>query len=150
MIFQSIKRRLQAWHALLLVAVLAGFGFTAWRLESVGRLQRIDRDLEQRAQVLLSALRKGGPPGPGERPPGPGFGEPDDGGPPPEGRPERGARRGPPISERELSLFGGSGTNACYFVLWHRDGAVIMKSPNTPGEVPRPARGAPIAIGVFT
>ena len=32
-IFKSIKWRLQIWYGLILVAVLAGFGFTAYQLE---------------------------------------------------------------------------------------------------------------------
>ena len=32
MIFNSIRWRLQAWHGLILVAVLAGFGFTAYQV----------------------------------------------------------------------------------------------------------------------
>jgi hypothetical protein len=30
--FQSIRWRLQLWYGVLLVAILSGFGFTAWRL----------------------------------------------------------------------------------------------------------------------
>ena len=33
MIFKSIKWRLQIWYGLILVVVLAGFGFTAYQLE---------------------------------------------------------------------------------------------------------------------
>ena len=32
-IFKSIKWRLQIWYGLILVVVLAGFGFTAYQLE---------------------------------------------------------------------------------------------------------------------
>ena len=31
--FYSIRWRLQLWHGLLLMLVLAGFGFTAWQLQ---------------------------------------------------------------------------------------------------------------------
>src|SRR6185295_13447706 len=64
MIFHSIKWRLQAWHALILIVVLSGFGFTAYQLDRVSRLQRIDRELQQRADILLRALRQGQGPGP--------------------------------------------------------------------------------------
>src|SRR5215510_12211239 len=125
MIFNSIKWRLQAWHALMLVFVLAGFGFTAYQLDRVSRFQRIDRELQQRAGVIMAALRDAEgrpgrlPRGEGRFPPPP-DGPPDDF-PPPRGRegdrpPPRerpdgaaGPQNAPPISARDLSLFGTNG-----------------------------------------
>lgn len=47
MIFtRSIRWQLQAWHALLLTAVVAGFGITAHRLASSDRLRRVDQELQ--------------------------------------------------------------------------------------------------------
>ncbi len=46
--FHSIRWRLQLWHGLLLVVVLAGFGFTAWRLQRATQFQRVDQELERR------------------------------------------------------------------------------------------------------
>ena len=116
MIFKSIKWRLQLWHALMLVVVLSGFGFTAYQLDRVSRFQRIDRELQHRAGIVLSALqqagrgpRGGGPAGQNpDRPPEPGPGEPPrdppfdsrEGGVPP--------RRGPRLTERDQSLFAGA------------------------------------------
>jgi hypothetical protein len=48
MIFQSIKWRLQIWYGLILVAVLAGFGFTAFELERNLQLRRLDEELQRR------------------------------------------------------------------------------------------------------
>jgi two-component system OmpR family sensor kinase len=156
MIFNSIKWRLQGWQALLLLAVLAGFGFTAHRLDRLSRLERIDEELHIRVQAILDALRNA------DHPP---LGPPDgDSGPPPEGLPpprelglpplaglaqgsghfpdgEAGPPGPPPLNERQRRLFEGEGTNHFYFVLWHRDGRVLSKSESAPAEVPRPLRG---------
>ena len=48
MIFHSIRWRLQAWHGLILVVVLAGFGFTAYQVARDNQFRRIDQDLDQR------------------------------------------------------------------------------------------------------
>ena len=44
MIFKSLRFRLQVWHALMLLVVLAGFGFTAHRLDNVSRFERIGEE----------------------------------------------------------------------------------------------------------
>ena len=64
MIFKSIKWRLQIWYGLILVVVLAGFGFTAYQLERGRTLGRIDDELHRRFNVLAQALHRppGGPP----------------------------------------------------------------------------------------
>jgi len=136
-IFHSIRWRLQAWHGLLLVGVLGGFGWTAWRLERATRLERVDQDLEQHLSVIAGALPRprGGPPedrgGPG-RPP---FDRP-----PPEdfGPPERELR----LRDRDQAMFEGSPKDAAYFVVWHRDGFRGPHSTNAPPDLPRPVRSA--------
>ena len=68
MIFHSIRWRLQAWHGLILVVVLAGFGFTAYRVARDNQLRRIDQ--EDLGQHLMIPLFRPGPPGqPPERGP---------------------------------------------------------------------------------
>ena len=63
MIPRSIKWRLQLWYGLILVAVLAGFGFTAYQLESTAyqlenarRLRRVDEELNIRSDFLANGL----------------------------------------------------------------------------------------------
>ena len=148
MIFKSIKWRLQLWHALMLVIVLSGFGFTAYQLDRVSRFQRIDRELQHRAGVILGALRagergRGGPPR-------------DDGGePPPEGprgefqppreRPLDGAAsppRGPQLNGRDLSWFGTNDGSGYYFLLFHREGRLLSKSDSAPADLAMPSRGS--------
>src|SRR5450755_553861 len=58
MIFKSIKWRLQLWYGLILVLVLAGFGFTAYQLERGRLLGRIDGELHRRVEILKSALHR--------------------------------------------------------------------------------------------
>ena len=48
MFTNSIRWRLQAWHGLILTAVVTGFGFTAYQLEYAQRLRRIDDELQRR------------------------------------------------------------------------------------------------------
>jgi two-component system OmpR family sensor kinase len=92
---KSIRWRLQLWYGLILLVVLAGFGFTADRLERSRQLRQIDRELHQRISTLATALRPP-PREPGQHGPrGLGAGAPGIG---PAPRPPRG---GEPDRERE-------------------------------------------------
>jgi heavy metal sensor kinase len=57
-IFKSIKWRLQIWYGLILVIVLAGFGFTSYQLERNRQFGRIDQELHRRVGVLANALHR--------------------------------------------------------------------------------------------
>ena len=94
MIFNSIRWRLQAWHGLILVAVLAGFGFTAYQVARDNQLRRIDQDLDQR---LMALLRPRPPDRPTDRSPDWQSGRPDQ-------RPE--PAPGELRNERRLGFFG--------------------------------------------
>ena len=129
MFFRSIRWRLQLWHGLILVTVLAGFGFTAFHLQRGTELRRVEDALDQRVNVLMAALRGGRAPG---RPP------PDDAGPP--GRPGPGQRPPPPgfrLAPEHAMLFGNTGF---YYVLWRREGMELDRSTNAPDTVPVPPR----------
>ncbi len=92
MILKSIKWRLQLWYGLILVAVLAGFGGTAYKLESNRVFRRVDDEIHRRVDIIAKALHSPhcrqqhgppdfddpdpGPPGEGGRP-GPGFNRPE-------------------------------------------------------------------------
>lgn len=152
MIFQSIKWRLQIWYGLILVAVLAGFGVTAFQLERGRVLRRIDEELNRRVNALSGTLRQ--PP----RGRGPGGNQFDGGPPPDQFRPPRQPQpndepRGaslddfpPPPREFHLppqmaGLFDENDTNGFYYVLWSRDGTTLARSANAPAAAPlsRPA-----------
>jgi len=150
MILQSIRWRLQLWHGIILFVVLAGFGFTAYRLQHANELRRVDQELQQRLGPVLEAVRRplpGGPGGPG----GPGRpGEPRPGGFEPDDR----GRRGPPprdaggefplprefrLGGNRAALFEGD-TNAFYYVVWLRDGRELSRSATAPSDIARPDR----------
>ncbi len=147
MIFRSIRGRLQLWHGLILLAVLAGFGFTAHRLQRVNELRRVDQELQQRLGPVLEALRRP-PPGRPGRPGEPRMsgGEADDRGgrhgPPP--REAGGSQMGPRefrLGPNRTGLFEGD-TNAFYYVIWTRDGHELSRAASAPAHVPRPERAS--------
>ncbi len=128
----SIRWRLQLWHALLLVVVLAGFGFTAWRLQWATQFQGVDHELQQRVTAVAGAMRRVGG-GPGrlsqDRPPPERWLLDNPPGPPPEIR----------LPERDEHLFEGAGGSAFYYIAWHPGGREMSRSASVPSFVPRPA-----------
>ena len=133
MIFKSIKWRLQLWYGLILVLVLAGFGFTACQLEWGRQMRRIDEELQRRIGVIAAALR----PPPPRRPDfdGQPFGSPPLNQPPDEGPPGQDPR--PPIEfhlpPQASGLFGPGDPNNFYFVIL-RDGKEFAASTNQPNR----------------
>ena len=137
----SIRWRLQIWYGLILVAVLTGFGVTAFRLEQGPVYRHVDGELQRRAgglaQLLRQPPRNRGPQGPpdGQRP----FdGPPDNQGfqwGPPRGR----DFGGDPQVQREfrlppemVRLFDEADASGYYFVIWRRDGTELARSTNSP------------------
>ena len=134
-IFKSIKWRLQIWYGLILVVVLAGFGFTAYQLERGRLLSRIDDELHRRVGILVSAALP---------PPlhGPDGDEPPFNGPPPDLLPDA----GPPGRDQRVPfkfqfppdagrLFGASDPNGFYFSIRSREGKEIAGSTNQPDRM---------------
>ena len=147
-IFKSIKWRLQLWYGLILVAVLAGFGFTAYQLERARQMRRVDEDLQHAVGGFMNALQKSfwgklnpdGEPIP-DRPP------PLEQQPPDHPFNDR-APDGPrPPAEFNLrpwdALLVRDDTNRFYCVLWSRDGNELNRSTNAPVNLSMPARGNP-------
>jgi two-component system OmpR family sensor kinase len=126
--FHSIRWRLQLWHGVLLVIVLTGFGFTAYRLYRANQFRHIDHELEMRLRTLGGALRQHGRPPPGHPPPPGWF--------PGEGPPRRELQLPP----RDQRLFEPTGTNDFYYVIWFRDGSVLSKSLASATNILRPAK----------
>jgi heavy metal sensor kinase len=138
-IFKSIKWRLQLWYGLILVVVLAGFGFTAYQLERGRLLGRIDDELHRRVQVLANAMHRPPPRGPEAN----GQGQPFDR-PPPGQFPDDGPPGQNPHPQREfhlppeaVGLFGTNEINNFYFIIEGRDGQELARSDNVPA-VPTP------------
>ncbi len=132
-IFKSIKWRLQLWYGLILVFVLAGFGFTAYQLERGRLFARIDDGLHRRIGVLANTLRRPPPRGPGrseqpfDRPP---PGQFPNAGPPP-------LQKDWPVPEFHLPsednhFFDASDPNNFYFIIKTRAGKEFVRSTNVP------------------
>jgi len=148
MIFKSIKWRLQIWYGLILVAVLLGFGVTAFQLERGRQFRLIDGEIQRRVNALAGTLR--------QPPRGRGQDEAQFDGPPPEQfRPPRQPRPDdspddaepgafPPrfrdfhVPPQIARLFNESETNGFYYAIWHRDGGVLVRSVNAPARLPSP------------
>jgi heavy metal sensor kinase len=129
-IFNSIKWRLQIWYGLILVVVLAGFGFTAYQLERNRWFRQNDYELQRRFEVIANALHR---PPPRE----PNASEPPPDRPPPEQMPDDLPR----LNQRPLefhlpqqaaSLFDTNDPNNFYYIVQSRDGREIAHSANVP------------------
>lgn len=127
----SIRWRIQLWHALLLLAVLVVFGVTAWRLQYNNELRLLDGRLHLLLSELHTRLAHGGDAAPRVEPDELALllGVPDLG-PPPE--PERSS--GTATSSDDLPH---------YHRIWWRDGSVSEDHGNVPpGLVLPPRSGA--------
>jgi signal transduction histidine kinase len=130
-IFKSMKWRLQLWYGLILVLVLAGFGFTAYQLERGRQFGRIDDELHRRVGALAAALHRpprhhGGPEFDGP-PPGPGMS--------PDGEPPDRDFQSLPESHlppEVIGLFETNDPNHFYFVIDSRDGTELAQCGNPP------------------
>jgi heavy metal sensor kinase len=78
MIFRSIKWSLQLWHGIILLLVLAGFGYTAYELQHTRELRRVDLQIQDRLTTIftprqqrggLEGGRRQNPPERGDAPP---------------------------------------------------------------------------------
>ena len=127
-IFKSIKWRLQLWYGLILVVVLAGFGFTSYQLERGRLLGRIDDELDRRVGVLAKALHR--------RPPRrlEGSDQPFDR-PPPGQFPDLallGQNSRPPLefhlSPEDAHFFDTNDANHFSYVIHLRDGKVLART----------------------
>jgi heavy metal sensor kinase len=136
MIFKSIKWRLQIWYGLILVIVLASFGFTAYEVARDNQLRRIDQELDQQLVRLFRPRPsfQNEPPADGPSQAGPGPDQFRGDGPPDSGFPRN------QIAEfiKQVEAFGGDLTNTYYFVTWKDDGSVAFRSPGAPRSVPMP------------
>lgn len=152
MIFSSIRWRLQIWYGVILVAVLSGFGITAYQLERGHVFRQVDDELQRRAGMLANTLRQ-----PGRNGGRPFDGPPEDGGPPDAPPGDRDFGNGPPGQlpppkdfhppPQVASQFDETDTNGFYYVIWRRDGVELARSSNAPAlagkSFPIPVQSAP-------
>jgi heavy metal sensor kinase len=143
MILKSIKWRLQLWYGLILVAVLVGFGVTAYQLERNRIFRRVDDELHHRVNALAQQLH---------RPPhGALRGDPvdDDRPPPDQFMGDLPPGRGGPHPKFELTpqlaaLFDTNTANDFYFVIHGPDDKEIARGGNVPaGERREPEPDRP-------
>lgn len=131
-IFKSIKWRLQIWYGLILVAVLASLGMTAYQLERNQQFDHINAELDHRFSAITAALRQQHPPGHG----GPPFDHPpldrmpDD--LPPLENPQPHEFHLPP---QAAGLFGTNDVMDSYFIVAAKDGTVLGQTKNLPQKV---------------
>jgi heavy metal sensor kinase len=149
MIFHSIRWRLQIWYGVILVAVLTGFGVTAYQLERGRQIRNLDSELGRKLGVLSSALAESRPR------PGPGLdGPPLDGPPPrrgdliqPDGEFDPPDRTRPPRSFRLSPMMSASldegMANGFYYSIWRRDGSQLWQSTNCPISMKLPVGQGP-------
>lgn len=142
MIPDRLGFRLQLWHSVLLVIVLAGFGLTAYGVARENETRRVDDELRRRALMLLRM--------PPPRPPGGGNWN----SPPREPQPAPLRMGAPPPIEAAESYRGALAERVQqvesaggYTVVWDASGAVVVSSGNAPGGIPppvfSPAEGGP-------
>lgn len=110
--FQSIRWRLQIWHGLLLVTVLAGFGAAIYRVERDRQFHQLDEELQHRLQVLAASRR----PVPGAHPPRQGF----------------------RLMPEHAALFDQSGGSGYFYVVWLHSSPGPIYSSTAPRDVPMP------------
>jgi heavy metal sensor kinase len=134
-VFKSIKWRLQLWYGLILLFVLAGFGFTAYQLERGRLLGRIDNELHRRVEILAGTLRRPPPRGPegNEQP----FDRPPPGQFPDDGPPGQNPR--PPVEfhlpPEDFHFFDPNDPNSFYYKIYsERAGRDIVRSTNYPNR----------------
>ena len=133
-IFKSIKWWLQLWYGLILMVVLAGFGFTAYELERGRLLGRIDDELHRRIGVVANALHHPPPHDPerGEQP----FDRPPPGQFPGDGPPGQNPR--PPLEfhlpPEDAGLFNSNDPNNFYYIIKSHFGQELARSKNVPPE----------------
>ncbi len=158
---RSLRLRLQLWHALILLAVIAGFGSLLYVQSRRAKLDEIDAELLASARVLEGVLRAFPGPGRGlgprgdrdgrrppppfrgrgdgpvqgdERPPPPPFG------PPPRRPPGGMGLAGLRLPSSILARYAEPGREP-YFAVWMPGGEILHAEPNPPDAPIDPSVG---------
>lgn len=148
--FKSIRWRIQLWHGLLLLLVLAAFGIRSYYLARENRFSVIDQDLRHQSILVLVAM----PDSPARRDIETALRAAFI------GVPLHGLQQALRLSQNssELHKFPASvplrhlletevqtlSKTGVYYTMWNTNGAILFHSDNAPGLIPKPqATGKP-------
>ncbi|QIF05685.1 HAMP domain-containing sensor histidine kinase [Roseimicrobium sp. ORNL1] len=109
---KSLRWRIQAGHAIILLVVLVAFGGTAYWLVRENNFKRLDAELQRRITAVVAGI-----------------------GPPPALGWEPGFR----LQREHRTLFEDGGPGSYYYLVISASGKTIASSPNAPANVPVPA-----------
>ncbi|HEY1050701.1 MAG TPA: HAMP domain-containing sensor histidine kinase [Prosthecobacter sp.] len=126
----SIRWRIQLWHALLLLAVLVVFGVTAWRLQYSNEIRLLDGQLHLLLSELHTGLAHGGDAAPRVEPDELALllGVPDLG--------------GPPVQQSHAAAQANALPH--YHRIWWRDGTVNEDYGDVPPGLTLPPRSGAV------
>lgn len=121
----SIRWRVQAWHALMLLMALGVLWITAYQLAWDNQVRRIDKELASAERGLIRAFMQAPPP--------PGQVSPQEQAPP---RPSDflDRLRAATLPEEVAARYRDREPGYAYFALHDREGKVIQRSENCPEE----------------
>lgn len=125
-LLHSIRWRVQAWHAVLLLGVILAFCGAIYRLAWSNQLRRADRAIVQSERTLIRSLVEA-------LPPSPATGKPEPFSPARVMEYLRGAH--PVIPAAAASLFNSTEPGYAYFVFRDVDGRILLRSPNLPSDL---------------
>lgn len=127
----SIRWRVQAWHALILLLAVAALWLTAYRLAWGNQMRRIDREVVDTERRLVNGMFQATQVETGNKP-----GASKDDEPRPLRPSEFMARlRTVTLPEETLALFKGTDAGYAWFSLRDREGKILQQSPNAPADL---------------
>jgi two-component system OmpR family sensor kinase len=122
----SIRWRVQAWHAVLLLGVILAFCGAIYRLAWNNQLRRADRAITQTERTLIRSLVEALPPSPTS-----GKAEPFS----PARVIEHLRGPNPALPAAAAALFHGTEPGYAYFVFRDADGRILLCSSNLPADL---------------
>lgn len=125
-LLHSIRWRVQAWHAVLLLGVILAFCGAIYRLAWTNQLRRADRTITQAERNLIRHLVESLPASPttGQREP---FS--------PARLVEHLRQHRPAVPAAVAALFQGTEPGYAYFIFRDADGSLLLHSPNAPADL---------------
>jgi len=121
----SVRWRLQLWHALILLGVIAALCVLAYRLASEDRAERVDRELESFERSFVRSIWQKS------------FGSDKESPPPTTDQIRQIFTEVDPETLPHIlrGLFDPSATDSIYLVYWDREGKVLFRSANAPEKL---------------